>query len=381
MHSFYIYIFALALSFSAVSSPTIAEEFAIGDCNAASVETGPTYMSGPDCLISWVDNNQLQTVIWSQVTEDFEEASLHQDGVTSSVLTSSYWPQLVDVDQDGWLDMVTFTLVGARNGPFDIFFYDPAINQFNHAGPVYGHTLERDILGYFVVTARSGPGWVHQFYTVADRELTFLFDVEPTGLGQSGGQFGENCDVTVGYQQSLQIDDILSSNQIPDGEAFFAQYCDTRSSSDRETRAEPLQEDRASTDRVPDGTIFYCVLEGSTKAVTIEYAPHAMFYSYGPLGGEAELEIGGDHNLIQLRPRVADDGPHSGDITFPNGAYEYIVYKNGELSAEGDTSASKDAFNGGLVVYKDGDRTAPIFERSCIPERSYDGLFSSPDFQ
>lgn len=381
MKSFPAYASMLPVCLCVVSTPSIADEVPIQSCNSEFYETGINYRHGPDCLLSWVDNNQLQTVVWSQVEEDFQEASLHQDAKAIPVLTSSYWPQLVDVDQDGWLDMITFERVGQVNGNFAIFFFDPVTNQFNHANRLGGHTLERDMLGYVVTTGRSGAGWAFQFYTLANRELTILMEVEPVGLGRSGSQFGEYCEVSLGHQEPSPIDDILASNRIPDAEAFLTHYCDIEPNFEESGRREPLQEDRASTDRVPDGTIFYCVLEGSTKAVTIEYAPHSMFYSYGPVGGEAELELGGGHNLVRFRPQIADDGPHSGDITFPNGAYEYIVYKSNKRSVEGDASASHDAFNGGLVVYKDGDGAAPIFERSCIPERLYDGLFPSSNGQ
>ena len=389
MKRFPTYVSMFTLCFCTVSSPSIADETTVKNCKAEDYERTINYRQGPDCLLSWIDNNQLQTVVWSQVEEDFQEASLHQSAIDLPVLTSSYWPELVDVDQDGWLDMITFETVGQVNGPFVIFFYDPVTKQFNQAEPIYGHTLERDMLGYVVTTGRSGPGWIYQFYTLANRELTFLFDVKPYGLGQSGGQFGEYCDVTLDYKQPLQIDDILTSNQIPDGEAFFAQYCDTRPSSDRETRAEPLQENHAFTDRVPDGTVFYCALEGSTKAVTIEHSPHTLFYTFGPVGGEAELELTRPLNEAEILPVINSGNARYGDVTFTNGAYDYVIYYSNEVSGEGDEAAlttsssafSNNAFTRGLVVYKDGDTTAPLFQSACDPERSYDAIFLAPSFQ
>lgn len=377
MKSFAAYAFMFALCLFVISPPSIADETTAQDCNAESYETGVNYMQGPDCLLSWVDNNQLQTVVWRQVEEDFQEASLLEDAMGRPVLTSSYWPELVDVDQDGWLDMITFERVGQVNGSFVIFFYDPATKQFNHADPLFGHTLEQDALGYIVTTGRSGPGWIYQLYTLADHELTFLFEVKPNGLGQSGGKFGEYCDVSLGYKQPLQINDIITSGNIPDAEAFFATYCNLESDLVSSGRTEPLLEIRGETDRVPTETALYCVLEGGTKAVTITHTPHSMFYAYGPVGGEAELELGRPHNLVQIRAEITDDDTRSGEITFTNGVYEYTVFKKSRLSAEGDKSASTDAFTGGLVVYKDGDRTAPIFERSCIPGRSIDLIFQS----
>lgn len=375
MNNFPAHVPMLALCLCAISSPSMADAPPMQDCKAEPYEIGANYTQGPGCLLSWVDNNQLQTVVWNQVEQDFQEASLHQDAMELPVLTSRYWPELVDVDQDGWLDMVTFEWVGQVNGAFVIFFYDPVTEEFIQADSLYGHTLERDKVGYIVTTSRSGYGWIYRIYTLTNRELNFLFEVEPTGMGQSGDQFGRYCDVSLGYEQPLQFDDIIASGQVPDAETFFATYCDLEPDFASSGRTEPLHEMLGETDRVPFDTAFYCVLDGGTKAVTITHTSHSMLYTYGPVGGEVELELSRPHNLVRTRPDVAIDDIRSGDITFANGAYEYTVYKNGELSENGNNSASTDAFASGLVVYKGGDSTAPIFESTCIPGRSIDLIF------
>lgn len=300
-------------------------------------------------MMSWVDNNQLQTVVWSQVEEDFQEASIDQGAGGRPILTSSYWPQLVDVDQDGWLDLITFTRIGMVNGAFDIFFFDPDAGHFNSAQTILGHTLERDKLGYIVSTGRSGPGWTYNVSTLSNRELTLLFEVEPYGRGRSGSQFGQDCDVSLGDQEPLQIGDILASGQIDDGEAFFADYCDTAPDSGVNGRAEPLQEERASTDRAPSNTLFYCALAEGTKAVTIAREPHGFLYTYGPTGAEPELELGRSFDEIRIRRRASSEDADADTITFTDGAYEYVVYRTDEPMAK-TGAAVQNTQNGALRV-------------------------------
>lgn len=383
MRRFHFYVSMFALCLCAQPSSALADATAVQGCDSGAVEAGPIYTQGPDCLLSWVDNNELQTMIWSQVEEDFQEASLHQSAMGYPVLTSSHWPELVDIDQDGWLDLLIFTQVGMVNGSFDIFFFDPDTAQFNHAETISGHTLERDKLGYILTTGRSGPGWVYNFYTIDNRALSFVFKVEPFGLGQSGGQFGERCDVSIGYQEPLRIDDILASGQVRDGEAFFAHYCDTEPNFNASARTELLEENQAATDKVPDDTVFYCVLDGGVKAVTVTRTPDGLFYAYGPVGGAAEIALDRSLDEIAIRSEINADNLGSGALSFTNGAYAYVIYYKYDRSGAGDatipsapgSSFSNGTLTRGLVVYKVGDSTAPIFHKACDAQRSYDAIF------
>ena len=389
MNSFRSFCILLALGLCCVGSVSTADQMMLPDCDNAEVESRPKFLRGPDCTIAWVDNNDRQTIVWTQVNDELEETSLHQIGGEYPVLTSSHLPDLIDVDQDGWLDLMTFTPVAQVNGTFDIFFYNPIANQFKHAEPVWGHTLERDELGFIVATGRSGPGWVSRFYDATNAAMTAMLEIEPYGLVEAGGQFGTRCDLSLGYQNPLRVEDLSALHQIPDADALIAYYCDDDPEAVGSGRTVFLQEDPAITDRVPRNTVFYCVLEGGTHAVTITNGPHSMFYAYGPLGGTPELDLSRPHNLVDIRFKESVGQSGSGDITFTNGPYKYVAYFSYEASDAGHsaiTNAPSSPFPniadaGGLVVYNGGDTTAPIFQKSCILERSYDGIFVSSDGQ
>jgi hypothetical protein len=357
MRTYHPYLATLVCCFVGAGSPSMADRMVIKSCDETPFEIGPTFTHGSDCTITWIDNNRMRTVIWSQVEDDHQGATLDQSNLGNPILTSGDRPELIDVDNDGWLDLVTFIRVGMVNGQFDVFFYDPAANQFAKPVPLYGHSLLRDTDGYLAVTARSGPGWVNMFYTGNDGELTYLFEVEPYGSGQSGSQFGDRCDVSAGEQNPLSFDDVLASNQIPDASAFFTSYCAPEPLENNNGRTAFLQEVAALTDRVPENTVFYCVLDGSTHAVTITSDPQHLYYSYGPIGGAVELALDNPRHDVLL-------GVEQNHVAFETGDYNYIVTRDNAVS---DFS---------LAVYKD-ETSAPVFQKGCVSKRTYDAIFSS----
>ena len=364
---------ALQTCTSVTSAQSYEDEF--GSYLTADAEAG--------CVINWVQNNRLFQVTWHRNGDVFEEeVVLNYTANDDAVLSSSRPPRLLDVDDDGWLDLTTFETLG-RNGGYHVFLYDPSAARFNDGGSMFGRTFIRDNSEYFVSASNGGADITgFEFSKVQNGRILPVFYLEVSALEPSENHGRTQCKISIDGSSYIDVFDATDpSDFLTKHPEMIQHYCNTYEGSGEARRGTELVGNGNELNVVPEGTIFYCRLEGSTKAVTIGYGPRSIFYSFGPVGGEAELELVVPHNLAPLRSQIAADGPYSGDITFPNGAYEYIVYKSNERAVEGDASASQDAFNGGLVVYRDGVGTAPIFERSCIPRHSYDGLFPSANHQ
>ncbi len=337
--------------------------------NAPDTPTGP-------CAISWIDNNQLQSITWRLISDDALSANLVQNG-DEIRLGSSNLPELMDVDQDGWQDIVTFTPAGMVNGTFDVFFYHPETREFRPSRPLFGHTLERDHDGYVVATSRDGPGQRLRFFAVEDRDFTLQFEIDPHVLAAApqGTRFDCHISTVIG-------DD--GAEPLPDNPALFAYYCDTEPQAERETRNIELIERPAMTDRVPAGTVFYCRLEGNGDAVTISAIPGGLRYAYGPpLKDNPDLVLEHRMDQIDILPENGAGPSRFGQITFTNGPYDYVASYGYELfDSSGellpslpDIPRGNPTFHRSLTVYKDGNIANPVFSKTCLPEHSYDAIW------
>ncbi len=364
---------AICMIAAACAAPLQAQQ----DCADIAFEHTPDYLISPDCKISWVDNNRLQTITWRNVPDDFWPASIEQtpDG---TLLTASDLPALFDVDQDGWRDLVNFTPVGMVNGAFDVFFYSPQDAEFKQAKTLSGHTLEQDKDGYIVDTHRSGPAQVMRFFTVVDQDFTFEFEINPYALTP---QQTFSCDISARDSGSAAI------GAVPDNSALLAYYGDPEPAMDRVRRSVDVQEWAAETDRVPSDTVFYCRLEDGTNIVTISAGPTGMTYAFGPIDRNS-VDLVMERSLEQLR-LLPDNGAGSnrfGEIVFSNGpvdytaSYSYSLYdQNGALlPSEPDTGSANPTFQRSLTVVKDGDFASPVFAKDCMPGHAFDAIVMLP---
>ncbi|WBU60071.1 hypothetical protein [Paracoccus albus] len=348
---------------------------AASDCSVTRLEEGPTFTSGPDCTFSWVQNNRLQTVMWRAVEEDFEPAKLRQSGVLQ-VMQASRLPELIDVDQDGWLDIVSFTLVGMVNGTFDVFFYDPDAEVFRQPPPLYGHTMARDRDGFILVAGRSGPATVISLYSLDGQSFRPRYEINPYAISPTQPDSGFACEITVltrNGKAERKID--LESND-PAHRDMLRHYCEPEPVT-REERNVWLEEDPAQVDRVPGGTLFYCRLEDSEKAVTIERVVGGLRYAFGPVGGEAELVLDRTEDEVSLPSE--DATPRAGEISFVNGEYTYTAYYSQGTPDTDDVALQSDAMfppllTRGLRVTREGERDEPVFSRECVLEHSFDAF-------
>ncbi|MFV0556912.1 MAG: hypothetical protein ACK5LM_07425, partial [Lactovum sp.] len=223
-----------ALLFTSLAAPALAMQ----DCTTSVPAGGPAYLSGPDCTISWVERGQLHTVTWRQVQTDFQDSTLEHTA-NGPVLTASYLPDLIDMDQDGWLDLVTFVRVGMVNGVFGVFFKNPDSGQFMQPELIHGHTLTRDRDGYIVAGSRNGAGQILQLYAVDDQSLSFKVEIDPFAVPPSGGADEFACDISAAMQGGIA--DPLPIGEVPDNPELLKYYCEPTPSG--EPRDVDIEED------------------------------------------------------------------------------------------------------------------------------------------
>jgi hypothetical protein len=346
-----------------LASPLLAQD----DCTATKLEAGPTFTTGPDCTISWIDNAEMRSLTWQAVTDDYQPATLVQTG-KGTTLTSSQLPELIDVDQDGWLDIVTFTSIGMVNGTFDIFLYDPAGGGYRQGRSVSGFALSQDRDGYLVVASKDGPATLTRFFKADPQGLQFQFEINPYATDPAKPEGGFTCDIRATRSDGSAG---AAAGVVPENPDLLSYYCDPQPAPSRARRDTDLTENPATTDRVPGGTLFYCRLEGGTRSVTISETAKGLRYTYGPLRGTPELVLDRAMREVTILPAKGPD--RSGAISFKNAAYTYTVSYGDKMSDAGGAAGTAKVKRG-LVVTKDGNADRPIFAKACLSDHTYDAI-------
>lgn len=352
------------------------------DCTDLPLDAGPNFTASPGCTISWIEHNRLRTLISRGVSDDFQTAQLDQSP-SGTVLTASRLPELIDIDQDGWLDLLVFTPLGMVNGSFDIFLYEPSGRSYSPVQSLPGHTLTRDPDGYIVVASRNGPGTIFRFYSIENQRLKFQFEINPYVHDPEGGDgFACRVDVVPSDQQAVTA----AGGTVPDNPDLLNYYCDPEPAETRERRDADLSEEPAQIDRVPAGTVFFCRLDPGTHAVTITQTPGGMRYRYGPLTGAPDLVLDRPLDQVRILPENGAGPSRFGEIGFTSDGYTYTAYYSFELmDADGALLQSdprglypNDSFARGLVVIKNGDLADPVFDRKCLLDHSFDRIGTLP---
>ncbi|MEJ6404991.1 hypothetical protein [Yoonia sp. 2307UL14-13] len=137
-----------------------------------------------------------------------------------------------------------------------------------------------------------------------------------------------------------------------------------------------LIDERLNAQIVPTGTVFHCILEGSTHAVTITQEDGNYIYSYGPVDGAPELVMErATDDMVILADKGA--GPTKlREITFHNGAYEYTAYHsyNVASAARAGSPFASETFERGLHVVREDNQGEVVFQKTCILATSFDKI-------
>lgn len=328
-----------------------------------------------DCTINWVQNGRMLSLDWT-AAPDFDVVELQDRPDGSQVLATTRQPHLIDIDQDGWLDVAVFTLLGMVNGDYDVFRYDPDSYRFAYFGTMNGSQFTRHADDYVVAVGRSS----------AAASGVDVFKVSPNGIipeaslyvdaGLETGLDGApECRVTVDGETYTNPTHARIGEIYPDAPGLIANFCGLYGGI--KIPGTRLMDVPVDPVIVPDGTVFYCQLQGTTKAVTVTFDGAGYRYAFGPQDGPPELILDRPIGQVRVLPDNGAGPSRFGEISFQNGAYEYIVsygYEVGNFTDSGFESLREETFQRGLIVIQDEDYANPVFDRSCDPDLSYDSI-------
>lgn len=373
----------LSLVFAAATAQALPTCATVLDGETYENRFGPVdYDKTPaDCTINWVQDGHMMTIDWTfrsvfDQHEVYGESTFVDLPNGRQILVAPNPPHLIDIDQDGWLDIAMFSLIGMVNGDYDFFRYDPEIRRFVGFGSIWGSSFWRHEDGYLVAAGRSSAasssveavritddGFIPQFGLYVDAGL------------QTGPDGAPECLVSVGGQELTNPTPAQIAKAFPEAPELIASYCDLYDGT--KTFGTPLIDNRANPAIVPEGTVFYCQLQGSSKAVTVTLDDSGYHYAFGPVGGPPELTIDRPKDQVRVLPDNGAGPSRFGEITFQNGAYEYTVsygYAHGDFTDAGFVSRREETYQRALIVIRDGDYANPVFDRTCDPNLSYDSI-------
>lgn len=337
----------------------------------------------PDCVINWVENNRLQTLVWQQYQDDFAAPILTKSVDGSLVMVSREPPSLMDIDADGWSDLAHFTPIGMVNGDYDIFRYNAETSDYTHLRGMNGHTFVREHDGYYVAAGRNGGGATNfQFYKIEDDALAFQFELEVNAgvlprKPQCGFSTINPADVDASHAY-VDARDAANLGQID--LQMIQYYCNNYTHPDEPSRGVDLWDIAQTAQIVPDGTVFHCTLDGGTHNVTITKDTSSYTYNYGPITGTTELTLTRSANDVKILPDNGAGPSRFGDITFQNGDYAYTAFYSMERFDANNqplqASLENDTFTRGLMVTKADDIANPVFQKDCMLDTSYDAIWA-----
>lgn len=329
----------------------------------------------PDCAINWVQNGQMPGLRWTP-SEEFDVVELRELPDGTQVLAASRQPHLIDIDQDGWLDVAVFSLLGMVNGDYDFFRYDPELRRFVGFGSIWGSSFWRHDDGYLVAAGRSSAASSSvEAVRITDDGFVPRFGLYVDAGLQTGSDGAPECSVSVDGKTQTNPTPQQIARIFPEAPKLLASYCNFYGSTERS--GTHLIDIRANPVIVPDGTVFYCQLQGSSKAVTVTLDDAGYHYTFGPVNGPPELTLDRPADQVRVMPDNGAGPSRFGEVSFQNGDYEYIVsygYQVGDFTETVFVSRREETYQRGLIVIKDDDHANPVFDRNCDPDLSYDSI-------
>ena len=121
---------------------------------------------------------------------------------------------------------------------------------------------------------------------------------------------------------------------------------------------------------LPDSTAFFCVLEGGTKAITIDRRDQGYAYMYGGVGLEPDLELYRDDNIVTMENADPAIGPLTGSISYRSGDYTYTLHSPRNAFDVAGTDDRLYRLTAQLVGQEDY-----VFDRACQPQAVHDFTF------
>lgn len=328
----------------------------------------------PPCTMNWIENQTLQRLIWWQGAEGYSiaeeqdiELNVEADGSYKAI--SQRRPYLMDIDQDGWTDLIFFTQIGMVNGDFVFFRFDPIRDKFVAMGDMNGAHFNLDKTGFVVAVARtscceSGA----YFYKIEEHQLALQFHMDIRPSEMSGPT--EQCQIWQGFE-GVRADALRED--YPD---LITDYCNYYEEGGwKAIEARSLDQDvfSAAVHRVPEDTVFYCQLDDETHEVGVTYRDGIYRYQYGTVGQAPDLEIRHEASQVKVLPDNGAGPSRFGYVEFQNEGYFYRVHYGYEIEF-GDNSADVSETIRGLTVRR-GNEATYVFDKDCLRNASFDQIF------
>ncbi len=321
----------------------------------------------PDCTLNWVSHGRLIGITWTAGPQD-QEATIARSEQGGYTLKSSRPPHLIDIDQDGWPDLGTFTWLGMVNGDYGFFRFLPDTDSFVPYGTMNGSSFFREPNGIVVAVGRSSAAASGvEAYRAGNTGFVPLFGlyVDAGMAQQPDGPAG--CRITIGGKTYENPEPLQVPGIAPEVAALIHTYCGIYDG--RETQGISLMDSRIDGPFVPAQTVFHCILEGGSRSVTITADALGFTYTFGPTRGTPELQMVRTADQVRVLPENGAGPTPVGTITFNNGPFAYIVHYSADHTAD---------VVRGLTVVEDGNTDAPVFDRTCLPDTVYDRVASLP---
>jgi hypothetical protein len=313
-----------------------------------------------DCRRHWVENQEVRFLHWYQGPDEY---SISIEGRTPFFnIRSPRPPYLTDLDGDRFADLVFFSLLGMVNGDYEFHRFDPQSGTFEQMGKTTGSSYYINRNGIFVTVARSSccesGASIHQ---IIDNNLVPVFQMairlQEISTPETQCQiFSEGplsrADIERDYADLI--------------EAFCDYYQNTEQAAVKAWEAELP----SSHFELPDGTAFFCVLEGGVKAITIEERDQGFAYMFGGVGLAPDLELYRSDNIVAMENADRSIGPLTGSISYKNGDYTYTLHS--PRNAFGVVGTDERLYR---LTAQLEDQEEYIFDQTCQPQAVHDFTF------
>jgi hypothetical protein len=323
------------------------------------------------CTMNWVNNNQHFELNWAPLAAE-HSPNLTTDENGTLQANSASPPTHVDIDHDGYKDLVFFTLLGMVNGDFTIHRFNPDANTYAPLGTVNGSHFNIDKSGYLVSIGRSScceSG--ANFHTLANDEITLAFqmDIRPAELSTDT----EQCSINP-VDGGPTLETIKRDNA-----QMIADYCDYyQDTGVAKIKSRSWQRNTAYKNfhTIAPNAVFYCQIVGTDKHVEITRQISNFTYNYGTVGQKPDLTF--TDTATEFLPSNGAGSNRFGHIILKTGDYSYQVFYSYKIHLETDAAYASDTIYG-LMVHKKNTQVA-VFDKSCHPQ-SVLNLIPDLDFE
>lgn len=354
-----------ALPVSAQTSDDIATCADLRQTDNFSIQGNINFLTDDfSCSIDWVENGRHRAVIWTSYSDEMVTSAFTYAEPGGDFVKSQRPPMVYDVNQDGSRDLVVFTLLGMVNGQYDVYLFEPETGSYLRPTPIFASEIYHDASGMLVAQSRNGARAFFDFYEMTDHAITPVLAIDAQ----------DKCQIQARGTRAPWTGKI---EDLPEFMRFDPEmidyYCNIYDQTEAANvaRSSPF-EPETPVQNVPRDAIFYCQLENGNAAIVTSNAQRSVYtYTYGMIDSLPDLELRRERSESTSRStHDAQSGLIREELVLDNGDYAYVPYVESRPTPNGP-----DIKIHGLRVTQLGV-AEPIFDKTCIPEMSFDHLLS-----